>query len=399
MDRTEKKNKHLTLDDRMEIQECLNKGMTFKAIAKRIEKDPTTVSKEVKLHAMKHESAYTRTDETCPKLMRAPFVCNGCEKNSRANCRYPRLKYSARYAQNEYEKLLRECREGVFLNKEAFYRNDAVITEAVKNGQHVYHAIKANNLSVSKSSVYRYINKGYFSVKRIDLPRAVKFKPRSVKREDYVPTKVRKGRQYNDFLDFMKENPGAVYQEMDTVIGSIGGKVIMTFQFINQDFMFGLLLDNKSAAEAALRVAELKKRLSAAETTFGKIFPVLLTDNGGEFSNVFAFENDTDGNRETRLFFCDPYASYQKPHVENNHTLFRMIVPKGTSFDNFTQETVNMIFSHVNAVKRNALNGKSAYEVFCFTYSSKIAEALGITFVDPKNVVQSPLLLNRILKK
>ena len=55
-----------------------------------------------------------------------------------------------------------------------------------------------------------------------------------------------------------------------------------------------------------------------------------------------------------------------------------MIAPKGTSFDNFTQETVNMIFSHVNAVKRNALNGKSAYEVFCFTYSSKIAEALGI---------------------
>lgn len=40
-----KKNKHMTLDDRIEIQECLNKGMTFKAIAKRICKDPTTVSK------------------------------------------------------------------------------------------------------------------------------------------------------------------------------------------------------------------------------------------------------------------------------------------------------------------------------------------------------------------
>lgn len=26
------KNKHLTLDDRIEIQECLAKGMTFKAI-------------------------------------------------------------------------------------------------------------------------------------------------------------------------------------------------------------------------------------------------------------------------------------------------------------------------------------------------------------------------------
>ena len=42
-----KKSKHLTLDDRREIMECLDKGMTFKAIATRIGKDPTTVSKEI----------------------------------------------------------------------------------------------------------------------------------------------------------------------------------------------------------------------------------------------------------------------------------------------------------------------------------------------------------------
>ena len=45
------KNKHMTQDDRTEIQECLYKGMTFKAIAKRIGKDSTTISKEVRLHA------------------------------------------------------------------------------------------------------------------------------------------------------------------------------------------------------------------------------------------------------------------------------------------------------------------------------------------------------------
>ena len=43
----EKKNKHLTYEDRIEIMECLYKRMTFKTIAKRIGKDPTTVSKEV----------------------------------------------------------------------------------------------------------------------------------------------------------------------------------------------------------------------------------------------------------------------------------------------------------------------------------------------------------------
>ena len=45
-----KKNKHMTIEDRQEIMECLDKGMTFKAIAQRIGKDPTTISKEVKKH-------------------------------------------------------------------------------------------------------------------------------------------------------------------------------------------------------------------------------------------------------------------------------------------------------------------------------------------------------------
>ncbi|MBR5718117.1 MAG: IS30 family transposase [Clostridia bacterium] len=395
----EKKNKHMTLDDRIEIQGCLYRGMSFKAIAKRIGKDPTTVSKEVKSRAKTYYSNFSKTNETCPKLMKAPFVCNGCKKQNHSDCIYPRKKYQAKAAQEEYETVLRECREGIFLNKEEFYKNDAVISEAVKNGQHIYHAVMANKLSVSKSTVYRYIEKGYSSVKKIDLPRAVKFKPRSKKRQEQIPSKLKIGRLYQDFLNYLKENPCAVYQEMDTVIGAVGGKVIMTFQFVNPDFMFGLLLDNKSSAEAAAKVTALKEKLADNNLSFGTVFPVLLTDNGGEFSNVFAFENDLTGCKETSLFFCDPYASYQKPHVENNHTLFRMIVPKGTSFDNFTQETVNTIFSHVNAVKRKQFNGKSAYELFCFTYSAELAELLGIRQIDAHDVMQSPQLLNKILDR
>ena len=73
----EKKNKHMGLDERIEIQECLSKGMTFKAIASRIGKDPTTVSKEVKLHSLVYDSSYTKTNKICPKHLKAPFVCNG----------------------------------------------------------------------------------------------------------------------------------------------------------------------------------------------------------------------------------------------------------------------------------------------------------------------------------
>ena len=191
----------------------------------------------------------------------------------------------------------------------------------------------------------------------------------------------------------MEENPLISCVEMDTVIGRPGGKVIMTFHFVNVDFMFGLLLDNKTAAEAGAKVTALKQRLHEASVSFSDLFPVLLTDNGGEFVDVFAFENDLSSSKETHTFFCDPNAPYQKPHVENNHTLFRDIVPKGSSFDAFTQQTVDLIFSHINAVKRKQFNGKSSYDLFTFTYSDEIAELLGIPFIHPNDVIQSPALL------
>lgn len=396
--KTEKKNKHMQLEERIEIQECLCKGMTFKAIALRIGKDPTTVSKEVKLHSVSYENGFTKTSDTCPKLLKAPFVCNGCEKQNHANCIYPRRKYTAKIAQKEYETVLVESREGIPLNKEEFYENERIISQAVKNGQHIYHAIKANNLTVSKSTVYRHINNGYYEISPIDLPRAVKFKPRKAKKGEYVPQGIKMNRSYTDFLAFIEENPNCCYVEMDTVIGRIGGKAIMTFHFVNPDFMFGLLLEDKSAAEAAAKIRALKHSLTDAGFSFSKLFPVLLTDNGGEFSNVFAFENDLNGSKETSVFFCDPNCSYQKPHVENNHTLFRNIVPKGGSFDSFSQDTVNLIFSHVNCVKRKQFNGKSAYDMFSFLYSSELAHILGIVEIEPKNVCQSPKLLTHLRK-
>ena len=47
---TESKYKHLTLDNRLELQDHLLHGMSFKDSAKRLGKDPTTIAKEVQKH-------------------------------------------------------------------------------------------------------------------------------------------------------------------------------------------------------------------------------------------------------------------------------------------------------------------------------------------------------------
>lgn len=387
------KNKHMSLDDRIEIQECLAKGISFKDIGKRIGKSATTVSREVKLHLQTHSNGYTRSEEVCPLLLKAPFVCNGCDKKSRSSCPYKRQIYVAKTAQQSYEELLVESRSGVALNKESFYEAEKTISNAVRNGQHIYHAVTSNNVSVSVSSVYRYIKAGYYSIGLIDLPRAVKFKARNEKKSEFVPYWAKQGRTYADFLEFISQNDDVSVVQLDTVIGEIGGKVIMTIHFVNTDFMVGLLMDNKTAAEAASKIAELKKNLKASNFAFGEIAPILLTDNGGEFSIVSSFENDADGNLESHMFFCEPCSPHEKAHIEKNHTLFRDIVPTGTSFNEFTQDTVNLIFSHVNSVKRKQFNGKSAYEMFAFSYSEELANALGIYRIDPKQVVQDTSLL------
>lgn len=390
-----KKNKHMTLEDRIEIEECLRHGMTFKAIASRIDKDQTTVSKEVKKH-ISISKGYDSEKPLCQLLLKAPYVCNGCQK--RRSCRLEKHLYRAKSAYDEYRDILVDSRTGIALNKEAFYRADEILYDGVKNkGQHIYHIVQTHNLGMSVSSVYRNIAKGYLSVSKIDLPRAVKFKPRkNHSSSEYVPSSVKKGHMYTDFLTFVDEHDIEYWVEMDTVIGSIGGKVIMTFDFTDCNFMFGLLLENKSAAEASSKVAVLKQQLVEAGMSFGDIFPLLLTDNGGEFTNINSFMDTLDGVKESDLFFCEPYRSCEKPRVEKNHTLFRDICPKGTSFDNFTQEDVNFIFSHINSIKRKKLHKKTPYEMFSFTYGEALAKILGIIPISAEEVCQSPSLLKRL---
>jgi len=397
-----KKHKHMTQEDRNEIQQCLDHGMTFKAIAARIGKDQTTVSKEVKKHLNFTPSKVLHRDKNgneipppvCPKLLKSPFVCNPCEKK-RYSCPYQKQKYISKFAQQEYKALLVEAREGIPLNKEEFYEADRIISTGIQNGQHLYHILKSNDLHVSKSAVYRHLQNGYLSVSAVDFPRVVKFKPRRQTPAEYIPKAVKTGRTYADFIALLEEHEVSSWVEMDTVVGRIGGKAILTLHFTLCNFMAGFLLDNKSSAEVSIKILALKNDFAKNDLRFGNVFPLMLTDNGGEFADVFTVENDLHGAKETALFFCDPYKSCQKPRVEKNHTLFRDIVPKGQSFDGFSQDIVSLIFSHINSVKRKVLNGKTPYEMFAFTYGEKVAEILGIKPISADKVIQSPKLLDR----
>ena len=388
MKSTMTKHKHLTLSGRNDIQLGLERGETLKDIGQSILKDPTTVSKEVKRNKQIRDS--TSNNLPCPLLDKATFVCNGCPKR-RQNCGYKKIFYLAKQAQKQYEQTLVEAREGTPLNSKTFWDMDKVISEGVKKGQHIYHILKTHNLDVSSSTVYRHIRKGYLSIAPIDLARAVKFKERRKCKLPSIPKEAKKGRSYEDFQNYLSLNQLDSWMEMDTVMGRMGGKVLLTFNLSFCNFIFARLLDNKTALEVTKHLYDIKNTLHQADKDFFQLFPVILTDNGGEFARVDDIEMDVRG--ESKLFFCDPNRSDQKGRIEKNHTLIRDILPKGTSFNNLTQEDINLVCSHVNSVKRAALNGKSAYELFAFTYGEEIPKLLGISKIPAEDVCQSSKLL------
>ena len=92
-------------------------------------------------------------------------------------------------------------------------------------------------------------------------------------------------------------------------------------------------------------------------------------------------------------------ASYQKPHVENNHNYVRDIIVNKLSIDNITQNDLNLVFSHINSTPRESLNGKTPYEMFEFLYGVEPIKLFNIQKIERDNVILKPYLLKHLFKK
>jgi IS30 family transposase len=221
-------------------------------------------------------------------------------------------------------------------------------------------------LNFSKTTFYKYIDLGILNVRNIDLPRKVKYK---VKKEyDYTREKtnpkIKIGRFYTDFKDYLEFNPTCSIVEMDTVIGTSGGKggkCLLTLLFRQYNFMLIYLLPYKQSKYVTEVFNILKEKLGINE--FKRLFEVILTDNGTEFSDPESIEFDFHtGKKVCSLFYCDSNCSWQKGSIEKNHEFIRYILPKGTSFAFLNQEKCFKMASHINSVPRQSLNNESPFD-------------------------------------
>ena len=177
------------------------------------------------------------------------------------------------------------------------------------------------------------------------------------------------------------------------MIGTKGGKVLLTIHFVESQFMLAYLRDRNTAASVTQIFDNLYQRLKPE--MFRKLFPVLLTDNGMEFSDPFSLEQDSKQNARTRVFYCRALAPYQKGAAENNHEFIRRILPKGASFNHLTQENIDLMMSHINSYTRATLGNKSPYEIFRQRYGQEVLDFLNVSAIPPNDIILRPQLLPR----
>jgi IS30 family transposase len=304
--------------------------------------------------------------------------------------------YLHRKAHEAYREMLVESRSGANITEDELLALDEIVSPLVMRGQSVHHIVTHNldQFEVSEKSIYRYVSGGLLKARNIDMPRVMRLKPRIGKPlEHKVDSTCRIGRTYDDYKVYLQQHNDVAVVEMDSVIGRIGGKVLLTFMFKSCDLMLAFIRD-RNTSQSVIDVFNWLHNLLGTQT-FRTMFPVMLTDNGSEFSNPTALELDGEGLRRTSIFYCDPCASYQKPNVELNHEFIRKILPKGRSFDDLVQDDINLIMSHINSYSRAKLNDKSPFEVFSFIYGQGILEKLGQRIIPSNEIILKPLLLRK----
>lgn len=425
--------KHLTLLNREDIEKLLKAGFKFYQIAENIQKDPTTISKEVKKYRTEHfpsnfnnRNNYCKNKNSCTiknlcnsnchsecrrcgkcnsicsqyeldlcvKLLKPPYVCNAC--NCYPQCRKIKYVYLASNAQKNYENSLISCREGINTSEEKLQKIDQLISPLIQQGQSIklIYANHKEEIGCSIRCLYNYIDMGLFSVKNIDLPRRVKYKVRNKNnnktKKDYS---YRIGRTYDDFQKFLIDNPNINVVEMDTVEGIKGGKVLLTMIFRNFNFMIARLLPNKTSEAVKKELDNIEKVIGTE--LFKRVFKCILTDNGGEFQKPDELETSIDGSKRCWIFYCDANRSDQKAKVEKNHEYIRYIIPKGTSMDNYNQSDIDLMMSHINSTAREVLNFAIPFDMASIYLGMDTMKKLNFSKVHPDNIILKPYLINK----
>ena len=434
--------KHLSLEQRKRIKECIVMDVKLIDIARELGVNQSSISREVYRNRFfkennrgfnsilcinvrdctitnlcgkncknycKNCNFWKKCSDLCPnfikksckRLNRWPYVCNGCDGIK--HCRLDFYLYDPKESQEKYENRLVLSRKGIDLTVFEKQSIEIELKDKLKKNLSIESINSDNHFPVSNRTIRRYIvNNVFDDVKQGDLIDAVKYKKRNRKENKDDLTRLKRvariGRELSDYIKYIMENPSPITCQLDTVEGlkKENGPFLMTLIIPVISIFICFVIKEQTTECVKERFNELYKTLGRDD--YELLFKVILTDNGKEFAKPELIEFDSEtGEQISHVFFCDPGASYQKAEIETCHRLPRRILPKHTSFVGLNDECARAINSHVNSYYRPAKNKDTAINTFIKAFEERgkqILKKLKIELIEPDKVNLSPSLIS-----
>ncbi|MDX2164882.1 MAG: IS30 family transposase [Gammaproteobacteria bacterium] len=151
--------------------------------------------------------------------------------------------------------------------------------------------------------------------------------------------------------------------EGDTIIGSHDGGAVIA-SMVERKSRFTVLAKSKNKT-----TIEVTESINQHMLPIADLVHTVTLDNGKEFSlhEIMAVMLNA------KIYFAKPYHSWERGLNENTNGLVRQYFPKKIPFDNITNHELQRVAKKINDRPRKCLGYKTPYEVF-----SKSCEQRGI---------------------
>lgn len=433
---------HLTYEERITIEELLTKNTKIPEIARCLGRDPKTIRDEIRRNRIsiykgalgkganncRHRITCKKSagdacklcqhihtkrlcgfcgkcslqgecssyeEEVCERMISPPYSCNGCPQNG--VCTLKRYRYRAHPAQSLSERRASDSRSGILISFDELQRLNVALSAGIRAGQSPNHILEnlKDDLPCSLRTTYTYIDMGLMDVTNLDLPEKVKRHPPRKKREHKVDRHCYEGRSFQDYLNYCEESPHLSIMEMDCVQGLQGEPKSILNLFIPQFHLsITRLLERLTAKQVYEQLHDIRTRLG--QELFDRLFAIILTDRGSEFSDPGKIE----ALGQIRVFYCDPCRSDQKASVERSNREIRRVIPKGYSMQDLEQKDLLRLSSHLNSYSCPSLGNRTAYEMFALCFGEQPLAALEIKKIPPSDIVLTRhLMRGKVMRK
>lgn len=321
-----KKYTRLTHVDRIEIYKHLSHDMSFREIAEKLGRHPSTISREVKMYGPK---GYHHLTAECNAVHRSSNRRSGKTKMNQhpALSSFVNDRLGEKWSPDQISNKLRQLYPG---NKQMQISHESIYL-------YVYvHAKKELREALVKELRQQRKFRGNVrrgSDKRTTIPDAIRI--------DERPPEVL-GRGI------------AGHWEGDLILGKDRASAIATL--VERTTRLVILVYLAARDSRTVRLA-LEKKFKALPDLMKKS---LTYDNGVEMAQHKLFTKHT----KVQVYFAHPYSPWERPTNENTNGLLRQYFPKGTDLSLITPERLQYVQDELNNRPRKTLGYRSPAEVF-----------------------------------